>query len=371
VSFTAITGIIGVESTEPSQTIILFDEGHGQFFNRSLYNQALSDLSELGLKVVINTGEFNKTSFEGVDVFISTNPSVEYSILERSYLEAFLESGKGMLLLANPLIEENDTLNGNGVFLNVILRFERTGFTSTFWSESGSTKTDVVKNDIENLGKPHHLLLEINNTEDEIFTEYEEVKSIATHTCSLTTFDTDLDLIVGSTETYAENVLGSPHEISSEVAILALAGVTGDINSRAIISGSSIMFSDLNGPLQDNSSWYLTADNSKLWKNIVLWIAETGQEEPPAFFDNSYYPIFILGTGVVTALLIFGGFTFYLIGSGKQVKVTRAGGLPSPETAKKKKKTGEDQVAKETPSKPKLSKRDRRLQQIKKASRKK
>ena len=375
VSFNFTVGVNNVKSVDTNRVVVLFDEGHGQFFNRSLYSQALADLNELGMEVVFNNEELNRTSFEGIDAFISTNPSSSFSSEEKIHIVDFLEEGKGILLLANPLIEENDSLNGNGYELNQILQ-NIEGTLARFWLGAREDETheldDVVKNDKENLGKPEYILLEVNNTdtENEIFTKYENISLIATYSCSIK--DGRENLIVGSTETYAETPLRKPHIFSSKVAIFAKGGSLGDINARIIVGGSSIMFSDLEDPLLNNAtSWYETADNSVLWKNTISYLAETSQEGilPPP--DDSNYPLFFAGTALVTTVILIGGVFLYTIGSGQQIPTVTKEEFVSPKPSKKKVDSTEDQISKKKPSKTKLSKRDRRLQQLKKSSRKK
>ncbi|MHA2174572.1 MAG: hypothetical protein ACXABI_07070 [Candidatus Hodarchaeales archaeon] len=126
-SMSSIPGVKGVTLAADSPIIVLFDEGHGQFFNQSIYTQAIQDIKDLGMEIVFSQESLNETSFDGVDIWIATNPTKQYTSNERVYIRDFLLEGHGMLLLANPLMEENDSLNGRGDLLNDILSDEGLG----------------------------------------------------------------------------------------------------------------------------------------------------------------------------------------------------------------------------------------------------
>ena len=172
-------GVNGVVFTEEDPTIILFDEGHGQFFNRTLYSKAITDLEALGMQVVFNTQEFKASSLEGIDILIITDPQESITFRERNHIRDYLLGEKSMLLLANPLVETNDTLDGHGDYLNYILNEQEFGILARFWTQidavSSRKPTDVVKNDFLNAGKPEYLILDINETDHEIFSMEENL----------------------------------------------------------------------------------------------------------------------------------------------------------------------------------------------------
>ena len=353
-----------VTSAEENPIIVFFDESHGQFFNQSLYSQALADLEDLGMHIVFNSEILDENSFEGVDVFISTNPEEKFGFNERIHITEFLLEGKGMLLLANPIIEENDSLNGRGDYLNDILRDEELGALARFWTETDPLKADplndIVKNDVDNAGIPEYLRLVINDSENAIFTDYQNVSSIITTSCSIRS--AFLNLIVASTEAYAETPLKEPHLYSTNIAVLASAGRTNDFGSRIVVGGSSIMFSDIYDPIL-NSTWYEGADNAKLWSNIISWLAEASQEvNPPLTISELFLP-FILGTSTIASILILCGVILFTIGSGRKPKVVKTSDVRIQKTKKSKSELG---TSDQKNASVKTTKRDRRLSQIKK-----
>jgi hypothetical protein len=359
-----ISGVNVVTSADENPIIVLFDEAHGQFFNQSFYSQALSELENLGMQIVFNDEIFDENSFEGVDVFISTNPEDKFGFTERIHIRNFLLQGKGMLLLANPVKEENDSLNGRGDYLNDILRDEELGTLARFWTETdpllSDPLNDIVKNDVNNAGIPEYLQLEINDTENAIFTDYQNVSSIVTTSCSIRS--AVLNLVVASTESYAETPMKEPHLYSTNIAIFASAGRTNDFGLRIVVGGSSIMFSDIYDPIL-NSTWYESADNAILWSNIISWIAEASEEVNPALPLSELFLPFILGTSTIAIILILGGFMLFTIGSGRKTKVAKSKSVKIRETIEAK---SDSTTLDESQASAKISKRDRRLSQIKK-----
>ncbi|MHA1542660.1 MAG: hypothetical protein ACTSQH_06765 [Candidatus Hodarchaeales archaeon] len=359
-----ISGVSVVTSVDESPIIVLFDESHGQFFNQSLYSHAIADLEDLGMQIVFNTEILNENTFEGVDVFISTNPDVRFEFSEREHIKDFLSEGKGLLLLANPLSEENDSINGNGNYLNEILQNLGFGISARFWTEpdplGSEPLNDIVKNVVDNAGIPEYLQLDITDTENAIFTDYQNVSSVITTSCSISTAVPKL--IVASNEAYAETPMKERHSLATEIVVLASAGDNNDFEPRTVLGGSSNMFSDLYNPILQ-STWYESADNAKLWTNIVSWLAEASQEtsSPPAL-SELFLP-FVIGTSTIAIFLIIGGIFLYMVGSGRITKVVTAVDVRVKKT--KKEKTDSETLEKEQPT-VKATKRDRRLTQIKK-----
>ncbi len=359
-----ISGVNVVTSVDESPIIVLFDESHGQFFNQSLYSHALADLEDLGMQIVFNTEILNKNSFEGVDVFISTNPDNRYEYIERIHISDFLTEGKGLLLLANPLNEENDSLNGNGIYLNEILQEVGIGVTARFWTDTdplgSETLNDIVKNVVDNAGIPEYLQLDITDSENAIFTDYQNVSSVVTTSCSINSAVPKL--IVASSEAYAETPMKGQHSLATEITVLSSAGDNNDFESRVVLGGSSIMFSDLYDPILQ-STWHESADNAKLWTNIVSWLAEASQEtSSPPILSDLFLP-FVIGTSTIAIILIVGGIFLYTIGSGRKTKVVTAVDVGEKRTKKEK---IDSETLEKGQSTAKATKRDRRLTQIKK-----
>ena len=98
---------------------ILFDEAHGQYFNRSLMEGALNELNnlipennetEIEIQLLFQQSDFNSTNLQGIDLLIITNPGLqEEDIFLPSEIEAildFVELGGSLFLLSNPLTQK-------------------------------------------------------------------------------------------------------------------------------------------------------------------------------------------------------------------------------------------------------------------------
>ncbi|UCG90128.1 MAG: hypothetical protein JSU57_06645 [Candidatus Heimdallarchaeota archaeon] len=364
---------VGADSpTEEETIVVLFDEGHGQFFNYSIYSQAISDLIiNKSMKVVFNKGEINRTSFEGVDIFISTNPQKSFSEGELHYVNKFLTQGNAIMLLGNPLDEDNITLNGRGDILNDFLYPLEFSFQmGLFWTQKiddDYKPTDVIHNEFSNVGNnSKYLLLELNSSDHNILSINNNISSIVTSSGSvdLTEETAVVDpVIVAPPEAVAMTTSG---EISSGSSDIVLFGASGDleIDARVLLGGSSIMFSDLIGPF-GNSTWYNSEDNSLLWLNIFDWLAEAGpQTSSPSFISEQDLFFVIILIIVIAIFFLLGGSIFFLIGSGREILIIKSG-EEMVATPKSTDKTIEPSPVQSSPSS-KESRRDRRLKQIKK-----
>ncbi|MFW9855862.1 MAG: hypothetical protein ACFFFG_12430 [Candidatus Thorarchaeota archaeon] len=354
--------------TDYTGIVVVFDEAHGQLFNRSLYSQALAALTDLGIRIVFNTQPINETSLEGTDLFISTNPTERFSTTEFFYIQEFLLSGKSALLLANPLNEENDSLTGRGDILNGILRRAQIEAVIGFWTYSEDVgivkRTDRVLNDFNNAGMATHLVIEVNSSSHELLGfDNSNVTTLITTSCSVGN-DGEI-LISASSEAYAETVLGPPHSYSTEITLFASAGEQIE-EGKAIVGGSSLMFSDLYDPVLD-TTWYSSADNSVFWKNLVKWLVQKEDvltSPTPQFTDEMLaYLLIIAAFGVVFAL---GGSSLFLVGSGRKPDLVKSDEIIPLITKRSPTATSDNQPTSETQQTSKASKRERRLKQIKK-----
>lgn len=379
ISLNIISGS-GADSTPAEDpVVILFDEAHGQFFNRSLFSQALSDLESLeekNIEIVYNTVEINKTTLLGVDVLICTNPGQRYSWDERYYVEAFLSEGKSLFLLANPLNEENESLLGRGDIFNDFIQMELINeeeeyeieiVEDRFWEHNldiGDLRNpDVVANEFSNAGIPEYLTIEMNSSSHEILSNVYNVTSIVTYSCSLAS--SKVPIIKASPESHSKII---KDEINANPSGIILFGTPGElgVGAKILMGGSSIMFSDLNDPIL-GTSWYESANNSELWLNCIEWLAETNPDTlPPDIYLDQILFVIVTIT-VVSGILLLAGSILFVIGSGRGYAAVKTVDITQTKVQKKKKRKESDEMRNETepvPT-PKLSKRDRRLKQIK------
>lgn len=354
--------------------VVLFDEGHGQFYNRSLYSKAISDLRiSKSMKVVFNNGAINSTSFEGVDIFVSTNPQVAFSFAESKYTNRFISRGKAIFLLANPLDEDNETLNGRGNIFNDFIGSLKLGFImGNFWTYKegvDSNQANIVFNDFSNAGDPAYLHLELNRSSHEILNIDKNITSVVTYTCSIEEPSQALQkVMIAPPEAYTKTISGEFRPDPSDILLMSSAEDDLDTGARIVLGGSSIMFSDSYDPILQ-SSWYESENNSYLWLNIFEWLAAANPETQtsPSILPEVLLQVFLLFVGVSIIFLVGGSLT-YSIGSGRKISLIKSGQeVETPTTVVVDKDIEPSIVQPGTSSKE--SRRDRRLRQIKKHQR--
>lgn len=356
--------------------VVLFDEGHGQYYNRSLYSKAISDLNiTKSMKVVFNTGELNSTSFEGIDIFVSTNPQIRITREESKYVNRFLTEGRAMLLLTDPLDEDNETLNGRGDVFNEFLGYLEFGYLmGKFWTYYKFVEdirpADIVINEFSNAGDTRYLHLNLNSSSHEILSIDKNITSVVTYTCSIS--DASQPVLAASSEAYSTTISGEPGgDTATTNGKLYLMGTTGDAletGARIVVGGSSIMFSDLYDPIL-GSSWYESENNSYLWWNIFDWLAVANPETTPSppIHPEVLLQIFLLLIGV-SIIFLLGGSLFYSIGSGRKISLVKSGEEVETPIQISAEEAKELITVQPGPSS-KESRRDRRLRQIKKHQR--
>ncbi|MFX0084160.1 MAG: hypothetical protein ACFFAU_00685 [Candidatus Hodarchaeota archaeon] len=357
--------------------VILFDEAHEQFFNRTLYSAALSDLktnfTENEIKIIYNTNEFNKTTFQGVDIFICTNPADRFSEDERQYVADYLAGGKSMFLLSNPLDEENKTLIGGNDYLNDLLVDYRIEMFDRFWvrrEDIGDFKNpDVVINEFYNAGVSKYLKVQVNTSFHEILYLRQNVTSLITYSSSID--GSRVSIVQASDQAQAITVKNEMHVYPSGITLLSTPGEL-PVGARLLMGGSSIMFSDLNDTIL-GTTWYESANNSILWLNCIDWLAETNPEAlPPEInFDQVIFTLVIIS--FIAGLFIIVGSVFFFVGSKRRVTPTKISEIIAEKEPKREKvslKSVESGKIEDMALKPesKISKRDRRLKQIQKHS---
>ncbi|WP_455139979.1 hypothetical protein [Candidatus Hodarchaeum mangrovi] len=359
----AIINVSANNSIEEREIIVLFDEAHKQFFNRSYYRTAISDINSSDVHVIFNSQRINKTTFDGVDIFVSTNPGLSFTSTERYYISEFLKRGKSLLFLSNPLVEENSTLNGRGDLFNDVLSDPELETVSRFWTRTEDLtsfkRPDVVENEFVNAGKRNFLVISINSSDHEILYENNNnISSIITYTCSLR--NSRENIIRAPSQAYAKTVFDEIHSYASNIVIFGTSGES-DYGAHILLGGSSIMFSDLNDTSLEKT-WYQSADNSLLWKNIFSWLAEvTVEAELPLVSTEQVILAIAVLFGAAILLTAFGSI-FYTIGSGRKTKIIKV------EQVLSKTPIIEEKESPELTGAEKVSKRKRRFQQMQRKS---
>jgi hypothetical protein len=330
--------------------VILYDLGHGQFFNQTLYSKALDSLKsepsiDRDIEIRYSYGNFNASILSGVDVLVMTNPGETTSLNDQDVDERnsqlyaiahwFLQ-GKGIFLLSNPYDQSNASLSGNPdsllrVLRNDYLQIDGIDLRANYLARDS---TDVI-NGIPAMNE----FLNINTSLSPILSNPHNVSTIITKSATVRAIEEGTavgkELIKGNITFLAVAEDGKVEEVDREPCIfatieyepteddyeIAKEDIAGP--GRIAISGSSIMFSDLLAdPGEDSRSWVDLGNNKHLWINTMSWLAGERQSETPVAVEDEDFPFFIIvGTlGLSTIGLFVLGAGAHLYGVSKPIE---------------------------------------------------
>ena len=308
--------------------VILFDESHGQFFNRTLMATAIDALNELAnyteddinIEILFQTeSDFNSTNLQGVDLLIFTNPGFKeednLTPTEIEVLLDYVELGGSLFLLCNPLTHD-DNITGHPTSINNLLAGREDKLTSArVRATSNATNADVILDDFQRT-YDNDSFISLNltdiNANYTIYRQEELVNSTTIYTSPLILGNEEPIIAVGRTPitSYAVN---DEYDMFRDLVngfLTWLIAKSYD-DSRMILSGSTIMFSELE--IAEDIKWVEQSDNLVLWKNIVLWLLKYTphlERAPPRIWLFRNYALIV----VVFSIVIFGSaFLMYQI----------------------------------------------------------
>lgn len=302
--------------------VIMFDEYHGQFFDRDLMSTALNSLNELVLYnneteeqvnieidlIFNNQTAFNSTNLQGVDLLIITNPGFEeensLTLEERLAILDFMELGGSLFALCNPLSYDQN-VTGNPVTINALLNERDSDLTTARLRASGVANSTVLVDDFSHVYE-NNTFLSLKNYENDHTIFEQEIKI-----SNLTVYSASIELGTELRENAIGRTLDTTYSVDESYDIFRdpatgfltwyLAQTFG--SSRFVISGSTIMFSDFE--IIENEKWIDQEQNLDLWKNTVLWLLKyTPHPELPALSLLPFWSYALIVIGI--SVLIFG-----------------------------------------------------------------
>ncbi len=312
--------------------VILYDESHGQLFNRTLMETALDSLSnvtvqdsEVEIKITVlfqkNGTTFNSTNLQGVDLLIISNPGIAeedvISSSERDAILDFVELGGSLFLLCNPLTH-NENITGHTSTLNNLLSTRSNRLTSArFLSSPDQIHSQVIIDDFNSTyGNDSYITInEYNVTKNilsrqiDYFWQEMEIDNVTIYSTPITLGnerpDDDDDNVELAKTPFTSYSVDTDYNIFRDPGNGFLTWLLSkDLgNSRMVMSGSTIMFSDYK--IYDNSTWIEQNQNLDLWSNLVLWLlgyTPHPARDPPAIWVFENYAIVV----AVISLVIFG-----------------------------------------------------------------
>jgi hypothetical protein len=329
--------------------VVLYDESHGQYFNRTLMNGALTSLNSLlpqnvtpniEIELLFNKeSEFNSTNLQGIDLLILTNPGIkeedQFTISEINAILDFVELGGSLFLLCNPLTQ-NEIVAGHVESINELLGSRNNKISSARVRTAVNTSfSDVIIDDFQStyendsylslnyLERTEEFNVEEATINETLFNQEVDIEEVLVYSSSISLGSEEIDsnrLGIATTpvtsyavdETY--NIFRDP--VHNFLTWLLAKEVT---NSRVVLSGSTIMFSDIN--IEESNAWINQLDNLDLWKNIILWLLKyTPHPEvsPPAIWAFSYYALVVAAFSIV----VFGyAFILYKYKNAKKASI--------------------------------------------------
>ncbi|OLS33101.1 MAG: hypothetical protein HeimAB125_02260 [Candidatus Heimdallarchaeota archaeon AB_125] len=340
VTVTNVPYLYNVSGQQSLNYVILFDESHGQVFNRTLMDTALDSLTnitiedpdtEIVVKLLFQTeSRFNSTNLQGVDLLIFTNPGLEEEDnLEQAEREAildFTELGGSLFLLCNPLTQQ-DNITGHPTTMNDLLIEREDWLTSArFMFGVNQSFARVIVDDFNSTygNETYVTFNEYNSTKIifnqntvDFFRQETEIDNVTIYSNSISLGNERLDedildktIQVGKTPitSYAINEDYDIYRDPTNGFLTWLfAKKTG--GTRFAMSGSTIMFSDLE--IAENTTWIEQNQNLELWNNLILWLLKYTphpERDPPAVwvFENYALLVFAISAAIFgISVLVF------------------------------------------------------------------
>jgi hypothetical protein len=355
--------------------VILYDLGHGQFFNQTLLSKAFKALDDLKndsncdceFLIRYSYGDFNSTVLSGVDILVMTNPTEITSLNDPADTESrerqqyalahwFLQ-GKGIFLLSNPFDKTNESLSGHPISL---IRVIRSQYLQVGGVEIGANYLAHNTSDVIDGVAPFSEFSNINVSISSVLSQPHNVSKLITKTATVRASIEDnsngIEVLKANLTSFAVDENGKVQEVDRKPSIFATIDyepneddydiINEDVAGagRIALSGSTLMFSDLPAQPRSINSWIDLANNKHLWINTMLWLAgKTQLTAPPVVEEEEEFPIpvtfSILAISAV-GLLVLGTGT-HLYGATKPLEPLRETKKPPvPEIEKERQPTG-------------------------------
>ncbi len=266
-----------VNAEQNREFVILFDEYHGQFFNRTHMNTALQAINEsMNVRILFQTDSpFNETNLQGIDLIIITNPGsfdkYNLTITETNSILEYMRLGGSLFVLSNPLMQDKD-MTGKPHTLNNGLLNAGNNYLGSMRFREKNFNSSVLVDDFNNfLGNETYIKIDEYEFNHTIFKQKEEVSDLLIYSSSIATGNENELNAIGRTPS-------TTYDLDSDGAFLYPTNdfltwfFAKELNkkSRFALSGSTIMFSDIE--IKDSSTWISQRDNLKLWKNTIDWL---------------------------------------------------------------------------------------------------
>ena len=313
----SVFGISLGEGQATKEYLILFDESNGQHFTRDMMEtslQALMDVDGLTISITTISDGFSKANVQGADLLIIGNPGEHgedeelFNSTERDAIRFFLDVGGSLLVMTNPAdVDENIT--GRPGLLNTELTSLSVG--ASFGDVSGNAS--VIQDDYDNKysNKDYRYISGDLWQNQTVALKPMEIQTAMVFSGYISIGNSDFESIGRSSYTSYVSDLGGGRQGYQEKLPFLAAGTRDseqptNITSNIVLSGSTIMFSDLLST--EGGKFIDQEDNMALFVNSVLWLLgeTTGIGEENEQIDLSFWTIFlIILVAVIIPIVVF------------------------------------------------------------------
>jgi hypothetical protein len=337
----------GFQAIVPAQSdfdpvVVLYDASHSPQFSASdeeLGLKLMFDMVNSSTRYILKVHEdglLDDAALNDVDILIIADPdrSSPYTSEERAGISEMLANGSSLFLLGDPTISEDSNYwsegvmedTGDNVAVNNLLnainvtgpRFSTNTTGSFIWSDTmfdwnhtlNETVPWVIRLDSSTWDTTHPIFRNIN----ELVTMTATLKPISLASGIGRSYDTSFAQFRRDTNSWANYSM--PNMTLDEFAAnpLSYSAINSTRpswlsafeygSSRVAIVGSTIMFTGRALDLPDSElQWFYTADNSKLFMNILDWLSADFVTAPSGIGTILILSSVILVIGVAYYLL--------------------------------------------------------------------
>ena len=337
--FSSFQAIVPAQS-EFDPVVVLVDASHAQQF--------APDDAELGLKLMYDmvnsstryivkiheTGTLDEAALNGVDILIIAGPdrSNPYSEVELTAISEMLANGSSLFLLGDSPIGSESTYwfegpmedMGDNLALNTFLDgINMTGPRFSLNETSAGIFSDTMFDYDHALNTTYPWVIQLDaSTWDTTHPIFRNINELVTMTATLRSHELASSIANSYESTFAQFKrdgdswanYSSPNMTLVEENPLAYSALNGSLpswmsafefgSSRVAIVGSTIMFTGRPLDIVDTElTWFYTADNAKLFMNILDWLSTEFVTAPSA----------ILPMLIISSVVLIVGVAFYLL----------------------------------------------------------
>ncbi|MBN2228968.1 MAG: hypothetical protein JW779_05180 [Candidatus Thorarchaeota archaeon] len=333
------TPVVGQANLDP--IVILYDASHAPQFD--------ADDEDLGLKLMldsvnastryivhINENSLTEEVLNDVDILIIADPdrNDQFSTSELVAIKEMMANGSSLFLLGDPALGQESNYwddsflqdTGDNIAINRVLdglnvtgvRFSINETSTDTWSDTmfdydhalNDTRPWVIRLDATTWDTNHPIFRNIN----ELYTMTATLKPLELASGIGFSYDSSFAQYKSGPNSWANYSHPNMTLADYELDPLSYSAVNGTFpswlsafeygSSRMVVVGSTIMFTGRTLDLDNTElQWYYTADNARLFMNIIGWLSEDFAEVPSAIGSMLILSSVILVVGVAFYLL--------------------------------------------------------------------